>query len=267
MAKGNDGNYLQHAIEVDVAARLAARGPGGIHVAFAHGMAPFEPTEQHQSPASRSRLLRALNDSYRAPVVGESRLVMAYRKANASLTRYPNSAELLRHAVGADRLAGAITEVDANKYEMLKQAWSGLGVTPVHSSWRSAMGPGQPLACPPELETPWLVTLDPMTYRKDGDVDDANLYRADLARLTSLVGPYVESGKPGVAVMFVYAIKPDDRCHFWQFADDLGCALDVQRICCWMTHRGGSRNLAGIFSVRLSYSVADLPEGVIPNED
>jgi hypothetical protein len=105
MAKGNDGNYFQHAIEVEAAARLSAVGAsGGIHIGLAHGMAPFEPTEDSRHPAARSHLLRELNDSYRQPVKGELPLVTAYRKANASLTRYPNSGELLRQAVGADRL-------------------------------------------------------------------------------------------------------------------------------------------------------------------
>jgi hypothetical protein len=34
-----------------------------------------------------------------------------------------------------------------------------------------------------------------------------------------------------------------------------------------MTHRGGSRNLAGVFSIGVNYSAADLPEGVIPGVD
>ena len=41
MAKGNDGNYLQHSVEVAVATHLV-EGRDGIHVALSHGMAPFE---------------------------------------------------------------------------------------------------------------------------------------------------------------------------------------------------------------------------------
>jgi hypothetical protein len=106
-----------------------------------------------------------------------------------------------------------------------------------------------------------------MTYREEGDADDANLYRADLARLISLLRPYLESGMPGMAAMFVYAMKPDARDQFWRFVEDLGEALDVQLLCCWMTHRGGSRNLAALIREGVNYSAADLPEGVIPGRD
>jgi hypothetical protein len=164
-------------------------------------------------------------------------------------------------------VSGTIAEVEPHKYELLKQAWKGSRVIPVNSSWRPVVGSSQPLACPPALGTPWLVTLDPMTYCEEGEVDDANLYRADLERLTSLLMPYLNSGKPGMAAMFVYAIKPDARAQFWKFVDDVGDALNVRLLCCWMTHRGGSRNLAGLVSIGFDHSAAELPVGVIPGRD
>ena len=46
MAKGNDGNYLQHCIEVELASRLLDESAGkGLQVALTHGMAPFEQFE------------------------------------------------------------------------------------------------------------------------------------------------------------------------------------------------------------------------------
>jgi len=63
VANGNDGNYFQHSIEVAVAARLAATDPGRrLHVAFAHGMAPFETCGNPPAGQSRGLLERALTD-------------------------------------------------------------------------------------------------------------------------------------------------------------------------------------------------------------
>jgi len=48
MAKGNDGNYLQHCIEVEAAVRLAEMDAAGrLHIALTHGMRPFEPFERY----------------------------------------------------------------------------------------------------------------------------------------------------------------------------------------------------------------------------
>ena len=60
-----------------------------------------------------------------------------------------------------------------------------------------------------------------MTFREDGNVDDNNLYRADLPRVSSAMSSFVASGKPGVAALFVYAVKPDVQPQFWTFVDDL----------------------------------------------
>lgn len=268
MAKGNDGNYLQSSVEIAAAVQLASIDAAHrLHIALTHGMAPFESTDETPNPPARSLLLRALNDSYRPRTANEPSIVTAYRKANASLTRYPNSAELLRHAVGVDRLSGGITEVDKGKHALLEQAWSGSRVVPVNSSWRSETESGGALACPAILETPWLLTLDPMTYREEGCVDDANLYRADLERLTSLLKPYIASDRPGMAAVFVYAIKPDDRPQVWRFVNDLASAVGTGLLCCWVTHRGGSRNLAGLLCSGLNCLADDLPDGLTPGRD
>ena len=215
VAKGNDGNYLQHSIEMDAAVQLAAQARTGcLHIALAHGMAPFEGSEEPANPPARALLLQALNESYRAPRNGEPPIVSAYRRTGATLARYPNSAELLRHAIGAAQLSGGITEVDPMKHELLAQAWAGSRVVPISSSWRSEIEPGGTLACPTDLETPWLVTFDPMTYCQDGYADDDSLYGADLERLSILLQPYMATRQPGLAAVFVYSVRPDARPRF-----------------------------------------------------
>ena len=247
MAKGNDGNYLQHCIETATAMQLAATdATGRLHVALTHGMAPFEPCEERRSGQARKLFLRALNDSYRPLQADEEPIVSAYRATGASLGRYPNSAELLRCIIGAERLSGGITEVDPEKCKQLAEAWSGFRIVPANSSWRLQVGASGALACPASLEEPWLFTMDPMTYCEDGYADDNNLYRADLDRLSAVLKSFVASGKPGLAALFVYAVKPNARSLFWQFVDDLGSRAGANVVSYWLTHQGGNRNLAGL---------------------
>ena len=142
MAKGNDGNYLQHSVEVATAVHLAAKHrEGRLHIALAHGMAPFEPCGELPSGQARAQLRDVLHAAQQPPTVGESPVVAAYRPAKASLDHYPNTGELLRRVIGSDRLSDGITEVDSQKYAQLRQVWSGSRVTPVRSSWLLALTP------------------------------------------------------------------------------------------------------------------------------
>lgn len=185
MAKGNDGNYLQHSVEVALATHLAG-DRNGLHIAFSHGMAPYEPSGDC-SPGTAVALLRDALQTAREPVVGlEPSLVVAYRATAASPDHYPNSAELLRAVVGADRLSGAITEVDPSKYVALQEAWRGTAVVVVEASWRGEVEPGGALSAPVGLDVPWLFSMDPMTYSEGAESDDANIHRGSRA---ALVGP------------------------------------------------------------------------------
>lgn len=264
MAKGNDGNYFQHSIEVAAAVQLAATDSAGrLHVVLAHGVAPFEPCEESRIGQARSTLERTLSLSYRPAETKELPIVTAYRATGATFKRYPNSAELFRHVVGAAKLSGGIAEVDRSKYEQLANAWKDSLVVPINASWRSQLGHGGVLACPAALEKPWLFTLDPMTYREDGETDDNNLYRADLTPLSATLQHFVQSGKPGVAALFVYAVRPDVRPLFWGFASDLASRVGVTLISCWMAHQGGNRNLAALFCSAFEFGTDFPPSGII----
>ena len=196
MAKGNDGNYLQHSIEIESATRLAGTVPRGrLHIALTHGMAPWEPFREPIHGQVRRLLDAALTEANNGRKSDEPPIVTAYRKTRASKRRYPNSAELLRTVVGTNKLSGGITEVCDAKYKALADAWCGSRVVPVHSSWRYELGPGGQLAVPNDLRSPWLFSMDPMTYTENGDkaVDDDYLRRADLDRLTGALTLFVES--------------------------------------------------------------------------
>ena len=282
MAKGNDGNYLQHCIEVEAAVRLARTAPERrLHVALTHGMAPFEQVGEPKRNAHRL-LYDALRAAAGEPRCNEREIVKAYRaswKRQAyrpdhtdlfeKLKRekhYPNTAELLRTVIGTDRLSGGITEKCAEIHEALVQAWSGSGVVVGHSSWRKRLGAGSALGCPDGLDAPWLFSMDPMTYAEDGDKDDANLNRSDLGLLEPALGKYFDSGQPGIACFFVYKMgaqnKSSHQRQFWAFVDKLVARLEVQTCSYWVAHQCGSLNLAGLLFSDKELALGFVPPGI-----
>ena len=264
MAKGNDGNYLQHSVEIAAADRLAAENPDALHIALAHGMAPFERFEHgltEKVPGLARRYLKAaLRQAGQAPRPDEPPIVTAYRNTRASDVHYPNSAELLRERRGGDgacALSGGITETCPVKYEKLVRAWKP-PVSVAGASWRSQIRRGGALACPGNLQAPWLFTMDPMTYHVRGSCDDDNLYAANMPLLSEGLAPFVESGQPGIALLFVYNVKPARRCAFWQFTEELAQRTG-SGVCTYsLTHQGDNKNLAAML-----YSAIDVPADFI----
>jgi hypothetical protein len=263
VAKGNNGNYLQHSVEVAVAQHLSAlSAQGSLRIALTHGMAPFEPCGALPNGQTRGLLRKALEAAQGPPTHGEAQIIAAYRQTNASLESYPNTGELLAATIGRRRLFGGITEVDPQRHAKLVEAWSGSGVTPANSSWRREIQPGGVLSSPPTLRTPWLFAADPMTFREDGYADDDKLYRADLSRLSATLKGFIASGQPGLAAVFVYSVKPDVRPQFWNFADDLAANCGASVVSVWLTHQGGNRNLAALLCSGVVLPDSWLPPGV-----
>ena len=262
MAKGNDGNYLQHCIEVEAAVRLAQMdSKGRLHIALTHGMAPFEGFNKPKPYQRRELLENALDTSTSLPQSNEPEILSAYRKTKASRKQYPNSAELLRVVIGADKLSGGITEVDCEKHEKLVDAWVGSSVVSIQASWREQVGSGGNLACPNDLQRPWLFSMDPMTYSENGREDDEQLHRCDIDSLSNALSQYVRSGQPGIATLFVYSVgvQDDAQRKFWKFVDDLAERISVDTYSYWVPHQGGNLNLAGLF-----YSGIELSTGFNP---
>ena len=80
------------------------------------------------------------------------------------------------------------------------------------------------------------------------------LHRSDIDVLSDTLARYVESRKPGIAVLFVYAVRPDGQSDFWRFVDDLRERTGTLARSYWLIHQGGNRNLAGLL-----YSGVELP--------
>lgn len=278
MAKGNDGNYLQHCIEIEAAVRLAqSEVEGRLHVALSHGMEPFERLGTSTGNAN-NLLYGALREAAGDPLRDEREIVKAYRESWASKAfhptiedlftelsekkRFPNTAELLRAVIGMDRLSGGITETVATKHKELAEAWSNSGIVVAHSSWREQLGSDGALGCPDGLNAPWMFSMDPMTYTEDGREDDDKLHRSDLGRLASALERYVGSGQPGIASLFVYRVGiqgENTQRRFWLFMDDLAGRLGVRTRSYRVAHRGGNLNLAGLL-----FTDEELAFGFVP---
>ena len=261
MAKGNDGNYLQHCIEVEAALRLAGMDTAGrLHIALTHGMAPFEPFDvplkQPKPGLCRGLLKCKLKESKKSPQSEELAIVDAYRKTKSSEECYPNSAELLRAVIGAENLSGGITEICSKKYQYLSEAWlkTNVKTTCASASWREEVYPDGVLACPEDLQSPWLFSMDPMTYSEHGD-EDKNLNGSDIDILSGALGRYFSSGNPGFAAMFVYNVNKHNQIKFWKFVQEMkGCVVnnltehfEVSTSYFSLPHNEkGRRNLAGL---------------------
>ena len=274
MAKGNDGNYLQHSVEIAAADRLAAENPDALHIALAHGMAPFECFEHklktNRTDPTRRYLKAALRQAGQAPRPDEPSIVTAYRNTRARDDHYPNSAELLRERRGGDGacgLSGGIAETCPVKYEELVGAWRRSPVKVACASWRSQLRRGGVLACPKDLQAPWLFTMNPMTYRDRGGCDDDNLYDSDMALLSEGLAPFVESGQPGIALLFVYNMDPERQCAFWQFTEELAQRTGSGVRTYSLVHRGDNRNLATLLHAAIDVPADFIGDAVEEIED
>jgi hypothetical protein len=73
MAKGNDGNFLQHSVELTAASHLATlSADSSLHISITHGMAPFEEcgavspgqcTNNFDTALKKALMLPELNES------------------------------------------------------------------------------------------------------------------------------------------------------------------------------------------------------------
>lgn len=188
----------------------------------------------------------------------------AYRKTKASKKRYPNSAELLRVAICEGKLSGGITETCPEKHKKLAECWKDSDVATRCASWREEIERGV-LACQEDLGTPWLFSMDPMTYAEASWEDDVNLHWSDLCRIGPALRLYFGSGQPGVAAIFVYNVRPkgeNSQQQFWNFmavlwrgvAKKLPENVDIALSCYSLPHRREKRNLAGLIHSRVELS-------------
>lgn len=250
MAKGNDGNYLQHCIEVEVAKHLAVTDPDGrLHVALTHGMAPFEKLDKTNDSVKKyllCKVLKATKESQNE----EPLLVRAYRDVGASADKYPNTAALLRTVIGVDKLSGGITETNSKKCKSLVNSWNETNVRVSSKSWRKQLDQDKDgvLVCPDKLKSSWLFSMDPMSYKENDSKDDGYLHHSDSCLLKPLLQKYFDSGKLGVACFFVYNMNKDQQCKFWSFINEIAEHIEVAKVFYGVPHTHNLKkfNIAGL---------------------
>jgi hypothetical protein len=109
------------------------------------------------------------------------------------------------------------------------------------------------------MAKPWLVSLDPMTFSVAGFENDDKLHEADMPLLKEFIGGFAETGNPGVALLFVYSMRPDARPKFWDFAERVAEATGTGFVSGWLPHQGGNLNLVAQLCRN---TLAPLAEGI-----
>jgi hypothetical protein len=204
MAKGNDGNLLQHTLECALAQELSRDRVRGLHLVCTHAMNPFEPFDEPRH--SPHKLIDAALALAEHAVDDALPVVQAYHVLGASAQRYPNSSDLIAALLGDSTLRGCLVEVDNDKSQRLERRWRDRPVKIFRGSWRKAVRLGG-LSCPDPLDRPWLLTMDPMSFCRGPGSDDCRLYQADLHRMSATCESYLRSCQPGAVLLFCYSMR------------------------------------------------------------
>lgn len=227
MARGNDGNLMQHAIEAKLIVELGA--DCGLHLITTHSMAPFEPLNPRAEENARQRArfdywwALALDEQQ----VGEPCVLGAYRATRRWIPdMYPNTAEIAAELLGRDRLQGKLIEVLPEKCRQLTEAWAGTDVTTLEGSWRARIGD----ALPEDLDRPWVLSLDPMTYVAEHERDDNQFHPNDFAPLTRAMESLCATKQPGAMALFCYSMMPNVQNAFRDAAADALADLEDREL-------------------------------------
>lgn len=212
MAKGNDGNLLQHTVEVEAAAYLLDQVKGrGLHLVSTHAMAPFEPFDGTSKARTATKLGSKLRVANSVKATGGYPLIIrSYAGVQASEDRYPNTATLLDWICKekGTELNGVLVEVTEDKVSALRENFPRLNI--VHGSWRTGI---EALALS-DRGRPWLFSMDPMKFTSGPVEDDDRMRRSDLELVLPVWASYLNTGLPGVVVLFSYSMRKDERIHF-----------------------------------------------------
>jgi hypothetical protein len=231
VAKGNNGNLLQHFVECEMASELTQQMlTKRLHVIFTHGMAPYEKCEPLPpgEPGELRDLLKALGgiDEGAIEALGFP-VLLAYKRLGATEDHFPNSAEVVA-SVLADRaaIAGEICENDATRAAGLTDAWGMSSMNIRQGSWRDAV---KYLVAPAKTDTPWLFAMDPYAFKQREFLeieDDGYLDQHDLLTLKPIVTGHFNTGARGIASVLSYHMLPAEALAFESALIDFCHMLD-----------------------------------------
>lgn len=125
-------------------------------------------------------------------------IIGAYKATQAANAHYPNVGELVASIVGRENIMGVITEIDAEKCAELRLVWPQDKVKVIQNSWRNSTKEFQK---PEGLAIPWLIEIDPLSYRMKYRGDDGSLCTDDLSRILSFAKPYLDSTRGTISVV------------------------------------------------------------------
>lgn len=227
MARGNDGNLMQHAIEAELVTSLATGQ--GMYLLTTHSMAPFEPFDPRGEDQDKNRWKRfdywwkrALSD----PQADDPNILKAYRLTRQRQPElYPNTAEVAAELIGRGTLCGNLIEVDGPKCNALHAAWAKNSLTVHEGSWRAELR----AAVPDCLECPWLFSLDPMTYVATYNRDDNQFHPADFEALAGALDKLCATKQPGAMVLFCYSMWPDAQRDFRAAAENCLASFEARK--------------------------------------
>lgn len=240
MAKGNDGNLMQHAVECDVIRHLADdQSTGELYLVTTHSMGPFEKLSDAGRPFSKKLttwLDVASGKTLRFRSVDDDSLpavVAAYRATHTSYLHYPNTATLATAMLGEERLTGWLSEKSVDTFDLLASACAGKRLIPLLGNWRDHL-PRYKQAVP---ASPWMVSLDPFTYQPLGGgmgSDSPDFHDADFTLLEEIVTAYLKSNKPGAFCLFVYSLASEHEglleTRFSDFCEELQLSPSTVRV-------------------------------------
>jgi hypothetical protein len=213
MARGNDGNLLQHAVELGVVdAMLSLPAVEALRLTCTHAMAPFEALKDPTTDASSTRLRGRLAlsgsdiDDCNLPL-----LIRAYRHLGATERRYPNTAMLVQWLAGSRQaaLGGTLCEKEVALADELRRA---LPNFEVQTNWRDLPDFG----CAGQGHQAWLVTMDPYKFTRGTHDNEGVIDASDVADIACKVGPCISSGAVGALLVFVYGMYAPERRAFFE---------------------------------------------------
>ncbi len=216
MARGNDGNLMQHAIEAKLISQLVT--DRGLHLITTHSMAPFEPLDPRKKTAQhQARSVHWWERAQAEEQADEPCVVNAYRGTRQRVPdMYPNTAEIAAELAGRGNLQGQLIEICPEKCKRLNEAWANTEVGVVEGSWRD-----NPLDSLPEgLDRPWLLSLDPMSYVPEHNKDDDRFHPDDFNLLATAMERLCATQRPGAMGLFCYSMRPAVQEAFRRAADD-----------------------------------------------
>ena len=111
---------------------------------------------------------------------------------------------------------GIVTEKE-DYCRKLEARWKGRSLRVSQANWRYYVA--SDFACPNGLKTPWLISLDPYSFktkRRPESCSDGCLYAEDLADLHKLLRGYLSVYPDGAISVFSYSMSPSVQRSFEQ---------------------------------------------------